>query len=316
MKNTKVKIIAGCIAVFIVLTVIAVFTLKIRNKETNIINTDSTVESGSITAVSETNSATKETVSNTQAQATAESKSEQANVIAKSEQATEKSTENASSAASDKTEAATEQPAPATEAVAKVEEHNEEVVSEAANYGAVDADTEKIKADIISQLHTFGDYVRTSGGYPRGDKYPDPEYSYVRLYNGYLIGSLFGDDFKNAYEGVFTKEQQTNRMRYAYFNNIQYSLATCTIEYTEVLADYFKDYGPELSSINSIVLSSPLVEGRPSKTFDGFAADLEADIVGYEVDDGLLSFHVYLSSEKSQDGSVIRYRLLDIKPTN
>ena len=102
-------------------------------------------------------------------------------------------------------------------------------------------------------------------------------------------------------------------MRYAFFNRIPYSLATCTIEYKEVLSDWFKDDGPEFKAINSIVLSSPVLEGRSAKTFDGIPADLEADIVGVEVGGDILNCHVYLSSERTSDGSVSRYRMLDCK---
>ena len=102
-------------------------------------------------------------------------------------------------------------------------------------------------------------------------------------------------------------------MRYAFFNRIPYSLATCTIEYKEVLSDWFKDDGPEFKTINSIVLSPPALEGRSAKTFDGIPADLEADIVGEEVTGVILNCHVYLSSERTPDGSVSRYRVLDCK---
>lgn len=102
-------------------------------------------------------------------------------------------------------------------------------------------------------------------------------------------------------------------MRYAFFNRIPYSLATCTIEYKEVLSDWFKDDGPEIKTINSIVLSSPALEGRSAKTFDGIPADLEADIVCVEAGGDILNCHVYLSSERTSDGSVSRYRMLDCK---
>lgn len=102
-------------------------------------------------------------------------------------------------------------------------------------------------------------------------------------------------------------------MRYAFFNRIPYSLATCTIEYKEVLSDWIKSDGTEFKAINSIVLSSPALEGRSAKTFDGIPADLEADIVGVEVGGDILNCHVYLSSERTSDGSVSRYRVLDCK---
>lgn len=129
------------------------------------------------------------------------------------------------------------------------------------------------------------------------------------------MGLLYGIDkgVGNAYEGVFTLDEQVNRMRYAFFNRIPYSLDTCTIEYKEVLSDWFKDDGPEFKTINSIVLSSPALEGRSAKTFDGIPADLEADIVGEEVTGVILNCHVYLSSERTSDGSVSRYRVLDCK---
>ena len=105
-----------------------------------------------------------------------------------------------------------------------------------------------------------------------------------------------------------------NRLiEYAFFNCIPYSLATCTIEYKEVLSDWIKSDGPEFKVINSIVLSSPALEGRSAKTFDGIPADLEADIVGIEVGGDILNCHVYLSSERTSDGSVSRYRVLDCK---
>lgn len=215
--------------------------------------------------------------------------------------------------------APSQEPVPATEpssaAVTQEDNKNVEVVSQAAeNYASIDADPEKIKSDIIDQFHAWCDYINTGAGYP-DDQYPDDQYIAVKRYNAYLIGLLFGIDkgVGNAYEGVFTLDEQVNRMRYAFFNRIPYSLATCTIEYKEVLSDWFKDDGPEFKAINSIVLSSPALEGRSAKTFDGIPADLEADIVGVEVGGDILNCHVYLSSERTSDGSVSRYRVLDCK---
>lgn len=215
--------------------------------------------------------------------------------------------------------APSQEPVPATEpssaAVTQEDNKNAEVVSQAAeNYASIDADPEKIKSDIIDQFHAWADYVNTGAGYP-DDQYPPEQYIVVQRYNTYLIGLLFGidDGIGNAYEGVFTLDEQVNRMRYAFFNRIPYSLATCTIEYKEVLSDWFKGDGPEFKTINSIVLSSPALEGRSAKTFDGIPADLEADIVGEEVTGVILNCHVYLSSERTSDGSVSRYRVLDCK---
>lgn len=210
--------------------------------------------------------------------------------------------------------APSQEPVPATEpssaAVTQEDNKNVEVVSQAAeNYASIDADPEKIKSDIIDQFHAWCDYIDTGAGYP------DDQYIAVKRYNAYLTGLLFGIDHGvgNAYEGVFTLDEQVNRMRYAFFNRIPYSLATCTIEYKEVLSDWFKGDGPEFKTINSIVLSSPALEGRSAKTFDGIPADLEADIVGEEVGGDILNCHVYLSSERTSDGSVSRYRVLDCK---
>lgn len=215
--------------------------------------------------------------------------------------------------------APSQEPVPATEpssaAVTQEDNKNAEVVSQAAeNYASIDADPEKIKSDIIDQFHAWADYVNTGAGYP-DDQYPPEQYIVVQRYNTYLIGLLFGIDHGvgNAYEGVFTLDEQVNRMRYAFFNRIPYSLATCTIEYKEVLSYWFKGDGPEFKTINSIVLSSPALEGRSAKTFDGIPADLEADIVGEEVTGVILNCHVYLSSERTSDGSVSRYRVLDCK---
>lgn len=215
--------------------------------------------------------------------------------------------------------APSQEPVPATEpssaAVTQEDNKNVEVVSQAAeNYASIDADPEKIKSDIIDQFHAWADYIDTSAGYP-DDQYPPEQYIAVQRYNAYLICLLYGIDkgVGNAYEGVFTLDEQVNRMRYAFFNRIPYSLATCTIEYKEVLSDWFKDDGPEFKTINSIVLSSPALEGRSAKTFDGIPADLEADIVGEEVTGVTLNCHVYLSSERTSDGSVSRYRVLDCK---
>lgn len=215
--------------------------------------------------------------------------------------------------------APSQEPVPATEpssaAVTQEDNKNVEVVSQAAeNYASIDADPEKIKSDIIDQFHAWCDYIDTCAGYP-DDQYPDDQYIAVKRYNAYLTGLLFGIDHGvgNAYEGVFTLDEQVNRMRYAFFNRIPYSLATCTIEYKEVLSDWFKGDGPEFKTINSIVLSSPALEGRSAKTFDGIPADLEADIVGEEVTGVILNCHVYLSSERTSDGSVSRYRVLDCK---
>ena len=204
---------------------------------------------------------------------------------------------------------------PSSAAVTQEDNKNAEVVSQAAeNYASIDAYPEKIKSDIIDQFHAWCDYIDTGAGYP-DDQYPDDQYIAVKRYNAYLTGLLFGIDHGvgNAYEGVFTLDEQVNRMRYAFFNRIPYSLATCTIEYKEVLSDWFKGDGPEFKTINSIVLSSPALEGRSAKTFDGIPADLEADIVGEEVTGVILNCHVYLSSERTSDGSVSRYRVLDCK---
>lgn len=229
------------------------------------------------------------------------------------------STAESSIAASSSASAPSQKPAPAAEptsaAVTQYDNKNIEVVSQAAeNYASIDADPEKIKSDIINQFHAWADYVDTGAGYP-DDQYPDDQYIAVKRYNAYLTGLLFGIDegVGNAYEGVFSLDEQVNRMRYAFFNRIPYSLATCTIEYKEVLSDWFKDDGPEFKTINSIVLSSPALEGRSAKTFDGIPADLEADIVGEEVTGVILNCHVYLSSERTSDGSVSRYRVLDCK---
>lgn len=229
------------------------------------------------------------------------------------------STAESSIAASSSASAPSQEPVPATEpssaAVTQEDNKNVEVVSQAAeNYASIDADPEKIKSDIIDQFHAWADYVNTSAGYP-DDQYPPEQYVAVQRYNLYLIGLLFGIDkgVGNAYEGVFTLDEQVNRMRYAFFNRIPYSLATCTIEYKEVLSDWFKDNGPEFKTINSIVLSSPALEGRSAKTFDGIPADLEADIVCVEAGGDILNCHVYLSSERTSDGSVSRYRVLDCK---
>lgn len=229
------------------------------------------------------------------------------------------STAESSIAASSSASAPSQEPVPATEpssaAVTQEDNKNVEVVSQAAeNYASIDDDPEKIKSDIIDQFHAWADYVNTSAGYP-DDQYPPEQYIVVQRYNTYLIGLLFGIDkgVGNAYEGVFTLDEQINRMRYAFFNRIPYSLATCTIEYKEVLSDWIKSDGPEFKAINSIVLSSPALEGRSAKTFDGIPADLEADIVGVEVGGDILNCHVYLSSERTSDGSVSRYRVLDCK---
>ena len=229
------------------------------------------------------------------------------------------STAESSIAASSSASAPSQEPVPATEpssaAVTQEDNKNVEVVSQAAeNYASIDDDPEKIKSDIIDQIHAWGDYIHTSAGYP-DDQYPPEQYIAVQRYNAYLICLLFGIDkgVGNAYEGVFTLDEQLNRMRYAFFNRIPYSLATCTIEYKEVLSDWFKDDGPEIKTINSIVLSSPALEGRSAKTFDGIPADLEADIVGVEAGGDILNCHVYLSSERTSDGSVSRYRVLDCK---
>lgn len=215
--------------------------------------------------------------------------------------------------------APSQEPVPATEpssaAVTQEDNKNAEVVSQAAeNYASIDDDPEKIKSDIIDQFHDWIDYIDTSAGYP-DDQYPPEQYVAVQRYNLYLICLLFGNDkgVGNAYEGVFTLDEQVNRMRYAFFNRIPYSLATCTIEYKEVLSDWLKDDGPEIKTINSIVLSSPALEGRSAKTFDGIPADLEADIVCVEAGGDILNCHVYLSSERTSDGSVSRYRMLDCK---
>lgn len=238
--------------------------------------------------------------------------------------AAEPSTSTASTAESSIAEpssasAPSQEPVPDTEpssaAVTQEDNKNVEVVSQAAeNYASIDADPEKIKSDIIDQFHAWADYVNTSAGYP-DDQYPPEQYIAVQRYNSYLIFLLFGIDkgVGNAYEGVFTLDEQVNRMRYAFFNCIPYSLATCTIEYKEVLSDWIKSDGPEFKAINAIVLSSPALEGRSAKTFDGIPADLEADIVGVEVGGDILNCHVYLSSERTSDGSVSRYRVLDCK---
>lgn len=259
-------------------------------------------------------------VLNTQESASAVSAaSSQSSTPAAEPSASTSSTAESSIAASSSASAPSQEPVPATEpssaAVTQEDNKNAEVVSQAAeNYASIDADPEKIKSDIIDQFHAWADYVNTGAGYP-DDQYPPEQYIVVQRYNTYLIGLLFGidDGIGNAYEGVFTLDEQVNRMRYAFFNCIPYSLATCTIEYKEVLSDWFKDDGPEFKTINSIVLSSPALEGRSAKTFDGIPADLEADIVGEEVTGVILNCHVYLSSERTSDGSVSRYRVLDCK---
>lgn len=259
-------------------------------------------------------------VLNTQESASAVSAaSSQSSTPAAEPSASTSSTAESSIAASSSASAPSQMPVPATEPssadVTQEDNKNAEVVSQAAeNYASIDADPEKIKSDIIDQIHAWGDYINTGAGYP-DNQYPDDQYITVKLYNSYLIGLLFGIDHGvgNAYEGVFTLDEQVNRMRYAFFNCIPYSLATCTIEYKEVLSDWIKSDGPEFKAINSIVLSSPALEGRSAKTFDGIPADLEADIVGVEVGGDILNCHVYLSSERTSDGSVSRYRVLDCK---
>lgn len=265
-------------------------------------------------------SAQSAAVLNTQESASAVSAaSSQSSTPAAEPSASTSSTAESSIAASSSASAPSQEPVPATEpssaAVTQEDNKNAEVVSQAAeNYASIDADPEKIKSDIIDQFHAWADYVNTGAGYP-DDQYPPEQYIVVQRYNTYLIGLLFGidDGIGNAYEGVFTLDEQVNRMRYAFFNRIPYSLATCTIEYKEVLSDWFKGDGPEFKAINSIVLSSPALEGRSAKTFDGIPADLEADIVGVEVGGDILNCHVYLSSERTSDGSVSRYRVLDCK---
>lgn len=259
-------------------------------------------------------------VLNTQESASAVSAaSSQSSTPAAEPSASTSSTAESSIAASSSASAPSQMPVPVTEPssadVTQEDNKNAEVVSQAAeNYASIDADPEKIKSDIIDQIHAWGDYINTGAGYP-DNQYPDDQYITVKLYNSYLIGLLFGIDHGvgNAYEGVFTLDEQVNRMRYAFFNCIPYSLATCTIEYKEVLSDWIKSDGPEFKAINSIVLSSPALEGRSAKTFDGIPADLEADIVGVEVGGDILNCHVYLSSERTSDGSVSRYRVLDCK---
>lgn len=259
-------------------------------------------------------------VLNTQESASAVSAaSSQSSTPAAEPSASTSSTAESSIAEPSSASAPSQEPVPDTEpssaAVTQEDNKNVEVVSQAAeNYASIDADPEKIKSDIIDQFHAWCDYINTGAGYP-DDQYPDDQYIAVKRYNAYLIGLLFGIDkgVGNAYEGVFTLDEQVNRMRYAFFNRIPYSLATCTIEYKEVLSDWFKDDGPEFKTINSIVLSSPALEGRSAKTFDGIPADLEADIVGEEVTGVILNCHVYLSSERTSDGSVSRYRVLDCK---
>lgn len=259
-------------------------------------------------------------VLNTQESASAVSAaSSQSSTPAAEPSASTSSTAESSIAEPSSASAPSQEPVPDTEpssaAVTQEDNKNVEVVSQAAeNYASIDADPEKIKSDIIDQFHAWCDYINTGAGYP-DDQYPDDQYIAVKRYNAYLIGLLFGIDkgVGNAYEGVFTLDEQVNRMRYAFFNRIPYSLATCTIEYKEVLSDWFKGDGPEFKAINSIVLSSPALEGRSAKTFDGIPADLEADIVGVEVGGDILNCHVYLSSERTSDGSVSRYRVLDCK---
>lgn len=240
-------------------------------------------------------------------------------VVSTNTSASTSSTAESSIAEPSSASAPSQEPVPDTEpssaAVTQEDNKNVEVVSQAAeNYASIDADPEKIKSDIIDQFHAWADYVNTGAGYP-DDQYPPEQYIAVQRYNTYLIGLLFGidDGIGNAYEGVFTLDEQVNRMRYAFFNCIPYSLATCTIEYKEVLSDWIKSDGPEFKVINSIVLSSPALEGRSAKTFDGIPADLEADIVGIEVGGDILNCHIYLSSERTSDGSVSRYRVLDCK---
>lgn len=259
-------------------------------------------------------------VLNTQESASAVSAaSSQSSTPAAEPSASTSSTAESSIAASSSASAPSQVPVPATEPssadVTQKDNKNAEVVSQATeNYASIDADPDKIKSDIIDQFHAWADYIHTSAGYPY-DQYPPEQYIAVQRYNSYLICLLYGIDkgVGNAYEGVFTLDEQVNRMRYAFFNRIPYSLATCTIEYKEVLSDWFKDDGPEFKTINSIVLSSPALEGRSAKTFDGIPADLEADIVGEEVTGVILNCHVYLSSERTSDGSVSRYRVLDCK---
>mgnify|MGYP004618208487 FL=1 len=104
---------------------------------------------------------------------------------------------------------------PSSSAVTQEDNKNVEVVSQAAeNYASIDADTEKIKSDIIDQFHAWADYIDTGAGYP-DDQYPDDQYIAVKRYNAYLICLLFGHDkgVGNAYEGVFTLDEQLNRMR-------------------------------------------------------------------------------------------------------
>ena len=104
---------------------------------------------------------------------------------------------------------------PSSSAVTQEDNKNVEVVSQAAeNYASIDADTEKIKSDIIDQFHAWADYIDTGAGYP-DDQYPDDQYIAVKRYNAYLICLLFGNDkgVGNAYEGVFTLDEQLNRMR-------------------------------------------------------------------------------------------------------
>ena len=151
------------------------------------------------------------------------------------------SASTASTAEPSSASAPSQEPVPATEpssaAVTQEDNKNVEVVSQAAeNYASIDDDPEKIKSDIIDQFHAWDNYVNTGAGYP-DDQYPPEQYVAVQRYNAYLICLLFGDDkgVGNAYEGVFTLDEQLNRMRYAFFNRIPYSLATCTIEYKEVL---------------------------------------------------------------------------------
>lgn len=273
-----------------------------------------TQESASAVSAASSQSSTPAAEPSASGAVTSESAAVSTNTSASTSSTAESSIAEPSSAS-----APSQEPVPATEpssaAVTQEDNKNVEVVSQAAeNYASIDADPEKIKSDIIDQIHAWGNYINTGAGYP-DDQYPPEQYIVVQRYNSYLIGLLFGIDkgVGNAYEGIFTLDEQVNRMRYAFFNCIPYSLATCTIEYKEVLSDWFKDDGPEIKTINSIVLSSPALEGRSAKTFDGIPADLEADIVCVEAGGDILNCHVYLSSERTSDGSVSRYRMLDCK---
>jgi hypothetical protein len=205
---------------------------------------------------------------------------------------------------------------PTSEAASVMEKKNNEVATQVSAITGVDADPEKVKSDIMDQINAVYDYISDYAGYPE-DEYPTKDYLSVLKYNYSLIKCLFGDDskFVNAYEGFYTKDQQVNRLRYQTFNLIPYSIANSSIEYTDVYKQWFLENKAWFTAISSISLSSPSLEGRESKVFDGHFADLEATIYGYdpgEHSEWEGTYLVYLSSEKNSDGTVSRYRILDI----